>query len=230
MEYELQRPPRLRDVIALYVASIVFIVLATAFPSTPVWATAILGFIGFGFLFFAFFAFYNWMRYTVTIRTKERNEANAITPLTVTYDKLSNLRSDQTIIAPRMTYNAEIDVVPGEEMGPRYFLRTPYASIPWEFVLDFFRNSGVVRLCPIGHYKDGSNKFSPIQEDREYARLLTMWLVVECLANEAPPNSGPNPATWVNKDCRQRALMKLGITLEMLWPDKDKDKEKELKE
>lgn len=215
--------PKLRSVLFLFFLGTVVFTFASL-PFVPDSLVIGLYILSGGAYFFTFFAFINWLHHIGSIRVRERNAAEAITEYSIILDKLALLRSDQTIIAPQLTYNSQINVVMGdEEEGPRFFLQIPFGLIPWEFVIDFIKNSGIVNLCPIGHYKEGSYKFG-VLPDREYANMLTKWLCILCLANEAPANTGPKPATWVNRDSKNRAIKRLGLDMNEVYPYKDLNK------
>lgn len=141
----------------------------------------------------------NWAIYTWTEREKERRETASITPRSTLMRLAAQLTPEQAKLIPFEEYRAHVGVMAGEE--PAYFLITQGGMVPMQWVQDFLDDSNTVKLRPVRTYSEGT-------VGRENAQLVTAWLVGMGLAI---PDSGSNPARWMNDHSKLRAYSLLGL-------------------
>ena len=105
-------------------------------------------------IFLAAAALWNWLAMRLNSYHERKRIADRITPFSAACNAASALTPEQAAIVPRLTYQMQVEVTIGAHAELGFVLATPGGPVPYTWIDDFLKNSGVTHLRPIGSYSD----------------------------------------------------------------------------
>jgi len=143
----------------------------------------------------AIFAWLDWLAYRMMAYWRSQREIDTITAELRNLQVIEHMRPEAIQMVLAMW--PMVSIFPGSN-GPEFSLEIGGAKIPYVWIDQFLRMGDGEYLCPVRMWSDGSR-------EREWANLLTNWMVMMGFAAEA---RGMRPARWIE---RTRGLAAIGI-------------------
>lgn len=141
----------------------------------------------------------NWLMLIMAHREADFRRARAITPTTQAIIEAAKLTDLQAAALPRVHFGTQIGIAVSAGSRVEYLI-TPDGYVPMQWVKDFLKECGPVKLKAVRSYNDKT-------PERAFARLVTDWLCSQ--GYSTPYDGGPIPATWRTATSKVDALTQL---------------------